>query len=147
MGKDLQWKHINNGFKEDVQADGKKHKKWKVTDEGNYYSVVFYGGGGIVYKGKFYKLPDGEHAVWLSESSNPLFFKIIVKKGGFMSSGGTYVKLLKGVKEGKVKGAAEGVAAIKAAQEAKASEGFKPKPIGVLRVTNKVDYYKRMYNV
>ena len=41
MVKDLQWKHINKGFKEAVRADGIQHGKWKVTDEGNYYSVVF----------------------------------------------------------------------------------------------------------
>ena len=139
----LQWKHINRDFKE-VNADGKEHGKWKVTDKGDYYAVVF--ASSNKFKGKFYKLPDGKHAVYLS-SGNPLFFEIVQKKGGMFSSGGTFLKYLKGASESDIEGSAEGVAAIQAAKEAKASEGFKPRPIGVLRAVEKVDYYKRIYGV
>ena len=139
----LQWKHINRNFKE-VNADGKEHGKWKITDKGHYYSVVF--ASSSKFKGKFYKLPDGKHAVYLN-SGSPLFFEIVEKKGGLLSSGGTFLKYLKGASESDIEGAAEGVEAIKAQTEGIASEGFKPRPIGVLRAVVKVDYYKRIYGV
>ena len=156
MPKSIQFKHLNmrSGAFKEVKADGKEHGNFKVTDKGEYFYVVYEGSsGGGKYGGKAYKF--GKYAVILQSDSNNLYFEILEKKGGILSSGGTFLKWLKGAESKAAADAtADGVAALEAKlqaeKEAKAAskaEGFKPKRIGVLKAYKKDNYYKRIYNV